>query len=121
MNTLNHINVTTRKHSSYTPLGARDCNGVTVNCERERWTLHVDATDGGSNRELTRIKILMHGDSSSRSWSGTIQDLAAIEVFARNAIAELKAHRETAAWEGPDDSIYELESLLSHFTHTPQS
>lgn len=113
MTKLNHIHVTTSMHSSYKPWGNSDKQGVTVNCERERWTLHIDTTEGPDNLELARI----HLRCANKSWTGTIQDFMAIANYAENALCKLSYINETefnqmAEWP----EVNELNQLLSHFS-----
>ena len=105
-NLLNHIHITTRHHSSYKPLGDFDRNGVTINCEKEGWTLHIDTTDGGDNRELARIKFLR----GNRVWEGSITDLMCMSNYALNSLNLLCKLNQ----QGTEETE-ELKALLSSF------
>lgn len=95
---------------------------VQVSCQQENWNLLVQCQeDFDKDCELAEITIKLHNGTT---WKGTIQDFAAVQQYAANALAQLRdfaTHMEPfpntkgAYIEGINESQQEIETLLSHF------
>ena len=92
---------------------------VEVSHKDEKWkvTLQTTGNSPAADLELTHITFDLHNGST---WSGNIQDLAAIQAYAMNAADFIGKYiaRDIAESEIGTTCLTELEQLLSHFSKT---
>ncbi len=89
-----------------------------VQCNDEKWQFSANTTeeDNQTPRELSQLSMLM---PNGFAWTGNIQNLAAIQAIAQNALNLIKKQASDLSdlYCQPDNpEIAELESLLSHFS-----
>lgn len=81
-----------------------------MKCKDEDWSISANTKeDNGTERELAQICI--HFPDGVR-WIGSIQDLRAIEHYAKNVFNSVIESQSPIIWQ---DEIKELGELLSHF------
>jgi hypothetical protein len=95
------------------------CGIAEIDSTTEKWKLAISCTYDNlvMDRELAQFTFCL---PNGRTFSGTIQDIQAIEVFARNARKELMEYAQNGFTDKTDeaevlDTIKEVDVLLSMF------
>lgn len=89
---------------------------VDISQKEEKWKLSIN-TGASRELELSRITFDLHNGST---WSGNVQDLAAIQAYAMNALDFINKYipRDISECIMGVACSNELDQLLSHFTKT---